>query len=470
MRVLFAVTPNSLAHLYPVVPLAWAFQSAGHEVRVASHVGAAEQIMTTGLSPVALGKEPAVRMTDEGLPPKHPEDVDRYAKVMRLSDVEREDWIVFYQWLFQPISDYVRIDRTEASDLVDFARLWKPDLILWEPVFPGAAVAARAAGIPHARLMYGRDIFAWCLERLAAYRDQLRDAGLDENPMATLIRPLANWYNLEVDEDLLVGQWTVDAMPEGLRLPTRTTKIFVRHVPYAGAQVFPNWLYGEPQRPRIALSLGESVRRFIIGDWDRAPKIMQAVEGLPIEVIATLNAIQLDDVKRVPANVRTIDWVNLTHLLPSCNLLIHHGGFGTYSAAAAAGVPNLVCDIEGESLMMRPLGNEGDVMQTGTYRVGWEFGEREAGRSTSDTSSVHWSLPAKKVEAAPVSTFVAARGSGDRLDHRKQSVQEIRELIMRVATEPRYRAGAARVREEWLATPAPADIVPVLERLALRHR
>lgn len=55
MRILVAVAPLT-AHLYPSIPLAWALQSAGHEVRVASNTGLVEQITAAGLTAVGLGE------------------------------------------------------------------------------------------------------------------------------------------------------------------------------------------------------------------------------------------------------------------------------------------------------------------------------------------------------------------------------------------------------------------------------
>lgn len=471
MRVLFAVYPNSLAHLYGAVPLAWAFQSAGHEVRVAAHASAAEQIMTTGLTPVALGDPdgPPIRLTDDGDPPRDSEEVERYARVMGLDRKERERWITFYQYLFVPISDYIRLDRSEAADMVEFARSWKPDLVLWDVTVPGAAVAARACGAAHARLANGEDVLAFSLQKLAQNRDRLRTAGLDENPLATMMRPLAERYGMEVDHEMLVGQFTVDAMPPGLSLQLMsTTRVYMRHIPYAGPEVFPKWLHERPQRPRIVLSLGESTRRFIVGDWDRAPRILEALGGLDVDVIATLNSAQLEGVEKVPDNVRTMDWVNLVHLLPTSSALIHHGGIGTFSAAVAAKVPQLVCDVEEESLLLRRVDAPTEERKIGSYHQGIELGLREETAPT--VPAVHWELPPKKIEAGPVSDFVIARNAGARLDHRAQTIEEMRELILRVATEDQYRQGAAAVYEQWMGTPSPSDIIPVLERMTNQFR
>lgn len=468
MRVLFNIYPNSRAHLFPMVPLAWALQSAGHEVRIASHASSVELVMSTGLTPVALGEGlPAVRETPDCDPPKTPDEVDLYPHAMGLGSEEREHWIKFYQYLFPPISDYVRVDRPDAGELVDFARGWRPDLVIWDPVSPAGAVAARACGAAHARLTPGQDVLAWSLERLAEHSGKLQAAGLDDNPLATKLRPLAERYGFEVDEELLLGQWTVDIMPEGLCLPTNTLKLYMRHVPYAGGEPFPKWLYERPERPRVAMSLGESTRRFISGDWDRTPRIMQAIDGLDVEVVATLDKVQLNDVTRLPDNVQTADWVNLLHLLPTCSSIIHHGGVGTYAAAVATRTPQLVCDLPNVSTMMLLVADEPQAASTGTYRVGFEFSS-DQGAPPPPTS--HWELPAKKLESTPVAEYVIAQRAGERLDHRAQSIEEMRELIQRVTTADSYRAGATALYDQWLATPGPGDLVPVLERMTIERR
>lgn len=66
MRVLMTVWPAA-AHLYPVVPLAWALHSAGHEVVVASHPNMAATIASVGLTSIPLGD--AQSMPSPGPPP-----------------------------------------------------------------------------------------------------------------------------------------------------------------------------------------------------------------------------------------------------------------------------------------------------------------------------------------------------------------------------------------------------------------
>ncbi|MDP9870277.1 MULTISPECIES: nucleotide disphospho-sugar-binding domain-containing protein [Streptosporangium] len=466
MRVLFTVYPSH-AHLWPAVPVAWALQSAGHEVRVASHARFTDSIRATGLTAVALG-DPSVdeaRMRPDARPPAQPEEVLRYADALGLDDEGREHWIAYYQWLLNPISDYVRIDLPYAAELIDFAKAWQPDLLICDPTFACGPVAARVSGAAYARMLLGADYLGWSMDRLAERRDEVRAAGLSENPQADLVRPLAEKYGIEVDDELLYGQWSIDPMPPGMTLPTSAVKVPMRYVPFNGAEVLPEWLYERPQRPRVALSLGESTRRFIKGDWGRTPKIIEAVADLDIELVATLNSLQMEGIEHIPDNVRTIDWVTLTHLLPTCSAIIHHGGIGTYAASAALKVPQIVCDT-GETLMMRSVQVDPRTMEDGTYRIGFEFGINEAVVETVTT----WELPAKKLEATPTSNYVISRGAGTRLDHTTQSVEEIREMIQKVVTDPSYQAGAQAVFDDWLSMPSPSGVVPVLERLTAEHR
>ncbi|MDA3647019.1 DUF1205 domain-containing protein [Saccharopolyspora indica] len=465
MRVLFVISP-SFAHLYPIVPLVRAMEGAGHEVVVGAHSCFAESIAGNGLSAVSFGAPGAheARLADDAVHPKHPDVVNHYADVLGLGPADAEHWYALYQYLLQPITDYLRMDRPELGDLVEFARSWKPDLVLWDPTIPAGAIAARVSGAAHARMLLGLDYFAWSLDKLAERGDALRAAGLSANPIADLTRPVADHYGVRLDDELMYGQWTVDPFPAGLQLPSGVERVRCQAVPFSGGGVMPEWLQEQPDKPRVAFSLGESTRRFIPGDWDRTPKLLEAVAGLDVEVVATLNAAQLTDVAALPGNVRAVDWVPLTQLMPTCSGIIHHGGIGTFTAAMATAVPQLVCDTD-ESVLMRVADGNGDL---GTYQPGSEYGVRE--RDDLGEEAIPWVLPAKKLEATPCSNFIAQREAGIRLDHRAGTVAQLREQIGAVVEDPKFRAGAEALHREWQDTPSPAEIVPLLEKLTNERR
>ncbi|WP_158263117.1 nucleotide disphospho-sugar-binding domain-containing protein [Amycolatopsis sp. CA-128772] len=464
MRVLFACYPAH-AHFYPFATTAWALQSAGHDVRVATFHGLTNIIAAAGLTPVPLGDPDSIEarfLEDAGLPSAG-DEIDRYAQALAIEPHERDAWDVFYQYMLLPCGDYLRPDRPEAAQLVEFTRTWQPDLVIYDPTFPIAAIAAKACGAAQARFLLGPDIYAWSLDRLAAYREQVLAAGLDENPLGSMIKPVAERLGVEMGDDLLYGHWSLDAVSPGLRMPTSAKTVPVRYVPFAGASELPGWLYEKPQRPRVAVSLGVSTRQAYAGshvrdeaergenafEFEANPEVvrltmlMEALGELDVEVIATLSEGQLAGIPPLPANVRAVHYLPLPQLLPTCTALIHHGGIGTLAAATGAEVPQLIFD----------TGEAARVVVT-----------------VQEDGSIEYAMPDKKVEATWTSTFVMDHGAGERLNHKTQSVEEMRKLIQQVLENQSYRDGARALHDEWLATPGPNDIVPTLEVLTAHHR
>lgn len=466
MRILFTCYPANV-HVYPLTPVATALQNAGHEVLIAfhDHPGIRGAIERVGLTPVALGdsNEHDPRFRKDAQQPRSAEEVLAYADAMGLDDKDRGHWIPYFQQVSCGMSDYSRPDLPYAADLVNFARSWKPDLVLWDPVFPAGSVAARVSGAAHARFLGScLDWPAYFHGRIEAARAGIRAKGLADNPMADQIRPLAERYGVEVDEELLFGQWTIDPLPEGIRLPTLQPKVPVRWVPYAYPEPLPTWLTQRPERPRVTLSLGESLRRFVEGDWGRTPKIFEAVADLDVELVATVNEYQLRGVDSVPPNVRTVEWVPINRLLPTSSLHIHHGGNGTAMAAVANKVPHIVTDTD-ESVLLEelPTADTSDFV----VNAGNDFGV-----VADDEPESTFKVPAKHVMGPTWAEYVTSRGAGIRLNYQKASVDEIRTEIDRVLTDNSFQKGAQALHDNWLGTPTPGQIVSIVEQLTAEHR
>jgi UDP:flavonoid glycosyltransferase YjiC (YdhE family) len=444
MRVVFTPWPNP-AHLYPLVPLAWALQTAGHEVRIATHASLAKAIASVGLAAVPLG-DPSVSPLGPGEPwkPGTEEKMERITEALGLEYPDRDHWDVLYKfmlpamWDWQPYGASPSDPHPEVDQLVDFARYWRPDLVIWDPCCPIGAVAAGVTGAAHGRMLWGLDYFSWAMDRFAERAEQ--PGGPEENPLVETMRPSCERHGVEVTDELIVGQFTVDPLPSAMRLPTDTRTIPVRWEPFAAQIPLPEWLCRPPERPRVGLTLGLSQRLFFKDGWDHVPKLMDMVAELDIEVVATLNADQLALVKRLPDNVRTVDFVPLNQLLPTCSALIHQGGMGTFAAASALGVPQLIIDYEAEQ--------------------GWTVVE-EDGEEALATE--------KHTESTITANYVTERGAGLPLDIRL-SVDTMRKQLVRVLEEPSVREGAARLHADWLATPSPNEVVPSLEKLAAHAR
>jgi UDP:flavonoid glycosyltransferase YjiC (YdhE family) len=420
MRVLIAVAPLT-AHLYPSVPLAWALQSAGHDVRVASNTGLAGQIAAAGLTAVALGEgaSPPAPVTDEQL--------DGLTDALGFESGSEEDrlWRSIRYYMLASHLRYHPDDqgRQELSDnLVETARTWRPGLVIWDPACPVGAVAARECGAASARMMWGPDYLSWIRKRLAERaNDPASAVGAGPDPLASTLGPVFGRFGHDIDDGLLFGDFTVDPVPPQLPGLEGLRRIPMRWVPYTGASAAPYWLAQPPARPRVLLSLGVTGRTENDGPDARVAAVLEAVADLDVEVVATINAAQIGGDQKVPDNVRIIDYLPLTQVLPTCSAVIHHGGFGTFFAAAAHRVPQMI--------VLEDLG--------------------------SPLNS---------------SRYLLVRGAGVALPSDGLTAAQVARELAGILTDPSFRRGADAVYADLTAAPSPGEIVPVLERMAAQFR
>ena len=420
MRVLFTVMP-SIPHLYPYIPLAWALQGAGHEVCFASYPGLAGPITNAGLNAVLVGEEKdlGTAVQECAVDPR----IDAIVGPLAGDPQERDLWQLIRLYLMSPFwmayADDRPGQRQVTDDLVAFAETWRPDLVLWDPMFFPAPLAARASGAAHARVLWGPDYFAWTRSRFLTEYGR-PGSGVTTDRMAELMCPELERLGQSFDEELLVGQSSIDTMPAELRLPVDHQYLPVRWVPYTGTDIFPGWLHGVPDKPRACLTLGTSRRQFF--DRNRTLPMLDLLEmvaDLDVELVATLNADQLASVDRVPPNVRLVDYVPLNQLLPTCSAIIHHGGGGTFAAALAHGVPQLV--------VARRAGISADYAQFVT--------RHGAGLVGPDIDSAF-------------------------------DADEVKSGLVRILGDPSFQAGAAALRADLESLPSPNQLVPALEEIA----
>ncbi|HEX8629566.1 MAG TPA: activator-dependent family glycosyltransferase [Catenuloplanes sp.] len=412
MRVLFT-TFAARSHLNALVPLAWALQTAGHQVCVASQPDLADHITGAGLTAVPVGPP---LLLDERVAEADDANGDQAPAE---TDPEKLTWDYLHgvfsamtPYVYEPFNGPEMID-----DLVAFARFWQPDLVIWDPLTFAGPVVARVCAAAHARLLFGLDL-----------QGLMRDAFVDllgQRPAASRDDPLRAWlestlrrHGATFDETVVVGQASIDVTPTSLRLPVDLPYIPVRYVPYNGPAVVPGWLREQPARSRVCLTLGVSHREVQGGDRVSIGDILDAVADLDIEVVATLDAEQLASLDRVPDNVRAVDFVPLNALLPTCSAIISHGGSGSFHTALTHGVPQVIVPA-----------------------AMWD--ERIKARRLQDA------------------------GAGICVE--KLTAVAVREHLLQVLEDPSYAHNAAALRTEMVGTPGPNDIVPALERLVAEH-
>ncbi|QEU96270.1 activator-dependent family glycosyltransferase [Streptomyces kanamyceticus] len=434
MRILFT-TFAARSHMYAQVPLAWALRSAGHDVRIAGQPDLADDITRTGLTAVPLGQPldqaaDAATIDDRALEPEtaadpHAVDMTTWTEILDIAETSPDRLTPDYtQGVFAAYAPLIfRYFSWEMTDdLVDYARWWQPDLIIWDTLTYAGPIAALASGAAHARLLFGLDLVG------GMRRHHL--AGLRNRPEVLRDDPMSEWlgwaladHGLSFTEEVVTGQWTIDPVPDSLALPTDGLRVPVRYVPYNGPSVLPEWLLEPPKRPRVCVTFGVSNQEVFGRDRSSVGDIIRTVATLDIEVVAALHPAQVAKLGGdVPDNVRVVNFVPLDALLPTCAAVISHGGAGTSQTALAHGVPQifLPCMI-------------------------WDS-ERKAQRMEEYGAALR---------VADVDDVSAA---------------ELRALLVRILEDPSFAERAARLRDEVIATPAPGDIVPVLERLTALHR
>ncbi|MEV7780751.1 activator-dependent family glycosyltransferase [Kitasatospora sp. NPDC088351] len=415
MRVLFA-TVSEKSHLYTMVPLAWACAAAGHEVRVASNPALTEAIARTGLTAVSVG-------TDHNLHEMfamHHDQLENEISDWSQPYADQQTWEkVLTKYRMSVQFAYRIYNDCMVDDMVALARDWQPDLVIWDPLTYAAPVAARVVGAAHARMLWAVDIYSKMRSVFLELMEQ-QPADKREDPLAAWLTELLARYGCDFAEEVTTGQWTIDQIPDSLQLPLDVKRVPVRWVPFNGPSVEPAWVREKPQRPRVCLTSGISFGA-LGGSFVPIQEILDAVADLDIELIAALPAEVSAGLERVPDNARLVDFVPLHTLLPSCSVILHHGGFGSWATALVNGVPQFMAPIR---------------------FADW------------------WSK----------ATALEASGAGIYTHAGELTAQGVREGIERLLGEKSFQESADRLRAEILATPSPAELVPVLEKLTAEHR
>ncbi|QVQ51826.1 activator-dependent family glycosyltransferase [Spiractinospora alimapuensis] len=410
MRILFA-TYSEKSHLFSMVPLAWAFRAAGHEVRIASNPELEGAITRTGLTAVPVGHDHDLwRVLQTVL------GATRWAQVppFDAADVPSEEltwerlragYEMIVPWWFQLINEAI------GGELIEFCRSWEPDLVVWEPTTYVGAVAAEAVGVPHVRTTLGVDVHGRLREEFVRLRDD-HGLGPKDDPLASWLARVADAAGVEYTERLTLGYATIDQLPSAFRLPSGITYVPMRYVPYNGPSAVDAWLREPPSRPRVGISLGLTAS-------DRGARIplpvreiVRELAGLDVEVVAA----PVTDGTDMPVNVRCRDFVPLHALAPTCAVMVHHAGFGSTATSSLYRLPQLA-------------------------------------------------IPSQ-LEAPSMARVLDALGVGLRIDQEAATPGRVRAEVERLLTDPTFGAAAARLGDEMSAMPTPTDVVPALLELA----
>ncbi|WP_326943864.1 activator-dependent family glycosyltransferase [Amycolatopsis sp. NBC_01307] len=442
MRVLFTDTPEPTTFM-PMAPLAWALRTAGHEVRFAAAPMFAETITQAGLTAVPVGRDVDLYRRLDAVMGALDHNAELKAEFEGVSDEdalellklesgmpapydvaeypERADWEKMLPAYAGAVwTDHKPENFPMIAGLVEFARAWEPDLVLWEPSTYAGAIAAKACGAAHGRLLGRLDAFGVTRSH---YRRLMAQQPEDQryDPFADWYEGYCERYGFEFGEDMVTGQFSVDQFPGSLRMAADDVDYLpMQHVPYGGPASVPHWLWAAPTRPRVALTLGSTAAIRFDGYTVDVQDVLTALGDLDIEVIATVADNVRGRLTAVPRNTRIVPYAPLHALAPTCDVVINHAGAGTYLAVALHGVPQLT--------------------------LPWDLDEPELARRATAHGSA-----------------LMIRG-----DH--ATGKDVADGVARLLAEPRFRARAVDLRDEMLALPSPNDVVGQLEELTVKFR
>lgn len=311
------------SHFYPLVPLAWALRSAGHEVLVASQPSMAEVILGAGLPAVAVGEDLDFTEVFRG-------QVGRVAtRAERARGVATPDAL---RPAVTPDGGVVRFAAAMVGDLVAFGREFDPDLIVFEPQNFAAAVTAAALGVPGVRQLWGPD--------------ETTQLDLDT---ATVLGPLASRVGVAPADIRPAGSLMLDPCPPGMQVRLAGPSQPVRFIPYNGPSVLPDWLRTPPERPRVCLTWGTVMAALGLDPARDLAAMIAEVASLDVELVLALHPAQHAGLTDLPGNVRLARTpLALQLVLPSCQAVIHQGGAGSMMTALAAGVAQVVVPLIGD--------------------------------------------------------------------------------------------------------------------------
>jgi UDP:flavonoid glycosyltransferase YjiC (YdhE family) len=204
-------------------------------------------------------------------------------------------------------------------------------------------------------------------------------------------------------QKIAAPELTIAVTPPSLRAPAAKA-ITMRPVPFSGGGPVPDWLLSPGDRPRVLVS-----RSTLKGpnDGDPGPAVIAAAAQIEADFVLVRPA----KTGSLPPNVHAVDRVPLSEALPYATAFIHHSGAGSVLGGLAAGVPQL------------------GTIGAGDRRYNAEL--------------------------------LAERGAGLAVEAKTISAADLTRLL----TDDRLRTAAREVAAEIAAMPAPATVVPALERL-----
>jgi UDP:flavonoid glycosyltransferase YjiC (YdhE family) len=315
LRVLFCILP-AFGHLYPLMPLALAARTAGHDVMFATGEGFVPRLRALGFETHQAGisiQQASQELLQSG----------------RLPSWNRSNWESVSGQLFLG-----SLARRTVEDLLPLLDRLAPDLVIYEQSDFGAAVAAALVEVPAICHSLGR---AMSIERRQIFAETRLDA------------LWADYRRVSAPLDVFWGNAYLDIYPPSLQEPSifdNPFRIPMRPVPWSEpTEVMPAWV-STRSRPLVYLTLGT-----IPCSGDGLREAAEGLSTLGVDVLVALGPHEPSVVGSVPAGVHVERFVHQADVLPHVDLIVHHGGSGTTIGALSRGLPQLILPRRGDQFI-----------------------------------------------------------------------------------------------------------------------
>ncbi|MFF2062815.1 nucleotide disphospho-sugar-binding domain-containing protein [Streptomyces sp. NPDC058200] len=313
MRVLMMVTPGA-GHAYPMVPLAWALQSAGHEVLAASS-GPGLLLGEAGVRCVDVAPGLSLAQMQGKLAQNHPEVIARLNDDALVPD--------YHQTIGIAVASALRLQPDMVSAMIRTAEEWQPDLVIYSPLFTPGLVAAAKLKVPAVRNEFG-------LVRTDSSPELMRELHSD----------LFEAHGVDLPE----VRATIDVTPPSMGT-IEPGSWLMGTVPFNGGGTLPDGVFEYLARsrrdvPRIAVTFGSGPAPAETVQVVR--NIVAAARDMDAEFVLATPTVDLKQFGTLPDNVKSVGWAPLVSLMGVSSAVIHHGGPGSAFGAIMSGLPQVI--------------------------------------------------------------------------------------------------------------------------------
>ena len=289
-----------------MVPLARAFDAAGHDVRVACSESFSRYVTGAGLQPVTAGPDWLEERAEDFIP-GFMSSVD--AQLAAFAEVPK---------------------RGLVADLLELSAHWKPDVVIHDHTELGGWIAAELLGVPSAPF---------------AMTVRILDEPMLDLTIADRVADLLGHFGLPDLNDARPDRWLyLDSIPPSFCSAFFPAGETVHSLRYStddrtGGECLPAWFEELGERPIVYVTLGTVFNRLP----GALAKLARGASAVDVDVVVTTGRnLDPDSLGSLPTNVRLERYLPQADLIPECDAVVCHGGFNTVFAALAAARPVVV--------------------------------------------------------------------------------------------------------------------------------